>query len=726
MSKQHNQQKPSSSVESTATDSYKPNKKQREVRRVIWDRYSGMQADSLRVEAESDWDYADKVFAQWQPEPDADDWRSHLQMPDAFAAVQAQMQETIDRKSRPVLHAVEDSDSGKEAFNNAIMKYNMDRTNYDYQYFLAKYSAAIRGTAFMVEYYRLDKREINDVDSVDGDGNLTYKKKEVVDYDDTVTEWIPNELVYVDPQAKDISEASDCIIREILNIEEFKRKYAFKSDFINVDTVMAGGDVTTRAFFKMPEDMNEDQVEVLHYYNRSTDEYNVLANNVIVRMGPIPYKHKELPISVVYHYRRPGYFFGMGIPQIIKYLTEERRSLRNLRLDRQKMQQSKMFLKNADIEFDEEETITRPFGIINVETNGLPLSQVIQPLEYGDIPASAYRDEEMLLEDIRRAHGIDDRIQGVNVGGTATEAAILKESSQRRINLITQLAEMDTVRRIGRLKWSNIQFFYPAPRIERTMQENEEREEKIYKKIRVDGKEVNIVKGEKGNEIQVNDYDGSTTFKLDATHARFMEGDFDVVVDAEASTVVSKPIQQSKVTEMFNLITANPNLQAQLDPQKALTRYLEVNDEKPDDWLKQVKSDEELEMLADFENQVMAAGTPLAPTEGATENHTMVHLNYTESAEFAQLTDEVKAAFMMHISGEHDKNPVTGSMAELMGPAESQMSGASGDPNAGMPGPTPENTAPVQVQPADLQAATAGRPNQATPPGTPGRKPIEL
>jgi hypothetical protein len=34
---------------------------------------------------------------------------------------------------------------------------------------------------------------------------------------------------------------------------------------------------------------------------------------------------------------------------------------------------------------------------------------------------------------------------------------------------------MDTIKRIGRLKWSNIQFFYPAPRFEKIYEENEEK-----------------------------------------------------------------------------------------------------------------------------------------------------------------------------------------------------------------------------------------------------------
>lgn len=692
-----------STIETQAADDVRLTKKERAARYNIWYRYSSMQADTLRIEAEKQWDYADQVFRQYIPSPDPDDWRAHLQLPDAFAAIQAQMQETIERKSRPLLKRVEDSDQKLEEFANAIMTYNMNRTGFDYQMFMAKYSAAIRGTAFLMDYYRVDKRKVKDATSVDKEGKLEYTDKEIIDFDDDYTEWVSNEFIYIDPDAKHIDEAKDMIWREIIDVKEFHRKYGFKGDFMNVEKVKSGGETQNKAYFKMPKDMNENHVEVLHYYNRATDEYNVLANNVLVRMGPLPYKHKELPIAVIYHYQVPGYFWGIGIPQVIRYLTEERRAIRNLNLDRQKMQLNKMFLKSSNVDMDEEETITRPFGIIEVDTNGLPLNQAMQPLEYGDVPASYFRTEEIILEDIRRAHGIDDRIQGVNMGGTATEAAILKESSQRRINLITSVSEMDTVRRIGKLKWSNLQFFYPAPRVERVFQENEEREEKVYKKINVQDKEFTIVKGGQGNELQLNEIAGTSSFKLDKTMAKFMEGDVDVVVDANASTVVSKPIQQSKVTEMFNTLMANPLLSSVIDPEKAVARYVETNDESPKKWMKKTKSKDEMEQIADWENMIMASGTPLAPTEDATPDHTMVHLHFTETVEFSKLPQDVQALITNHITGEHDANPATGMSADLMG---APTPGGGAPAGMGGPGGPAVSPGPVQIQPADLQAST--------------------
>ncbi len=679
-------------VDSLENDrAYTPGKKERKIRYKVYTRFHFMRGNTDRINAEQDWEDADAMFGMDVPEPDSRDWRAHLTLPDAFSAIQTQMQETIDRNSRPYLRRVEDSDKGIEKFQNAILTYNLNRTDFDYQYFLAKYTAASRGTSWLMDFYRVDKRKIQDPVDVNEDGTLKYEEKEVTDFDDDYTQWVPNEFIYVDGDAGDIDEAKDFIHREIIDVDEFHRVYSFRADCINVDLVKSGGDTSTKSFFRMPLDMSENHVEVLHYYNRATDEYNICANNIVVRMGPLPTKHKELPLTPVYQYRVAGHLYGWGIPKIIKALSDERAGIRNLGLDRQKMQINQMFLKAAGADFDEDQTVTRPHGIIEVETNGLALNQVMQPIVYPDTPSSAYKSEEILLEDMRRATGIDDRSQSVNATGTATSASIQREATQKRINMIAKLNEMKAVKRVGKLKWSNIAFMYPAPRVKRIVEDNDDREHKEYRKINVDGQSFTIGKNKTTNktELQVNEVEGSSTFTLDKSMARFMEGDYDVVVDVESVTVVSKAIQQAKITEMFQAITSIPVLLGELDARKTLARYLEVNDERPEDWMTgEGASDEDMQQQAEWENLVMASGQPLSGTDGATDAHTLEHLNYTKQAEFLQLPEVTQALFTRHILEEHDANPATGSAAALLG--------APGAPGA-MTGGTPpgQQAAPV-------------------------------
>lgn len=682
---------------------YKPkNKKEREARRRIYDRYRAMRDDSIRKEEEEHWDKGDKAYQQWMPPRDEGDWRSHLVLPDAFAAIQSHAQETIDRRSRPVLESVESSDLAREQFCNDVMKYSMDRTGFDKEMFQAKLTAAIRGTAFVMERYRLDKRTVQDPDSIDENGELVYKKREIVDYDDTVTEFCENDTIFIDPSATHESKARDMIEREVLDIKEFKRIYGSKAGFMNVDKVRPCGDMTeSTTFFQKAKDMSNDDVEILHYYNRSTDSYDACANNVLVRMSPIPYKHKELPVGVVRHYYMPGRMYGMGIPRVIFSLTEERASLRRMNMDRQHMQTDKVFLANDLVDLDEDDARVGPHRIISVNTNGMQLNQVIQPLEFGDVPMSYYRSEEMLLEDIRRAHGIDDRIQGVNVGGTATEAAILKETAQKRINMINVMAEMDTIIRIGRLKWANIQFFYPSARVKRITEDNTEREKKVYRTIKVQGKEYTITQENGGMSLDMSEIEGTSGFVLDPRMAYFMEGDYDVTMNADASVVLSKPLQQAKITEMFGLIALNPQLAATIDPDKAVRRYLTINDEDPKMWMRgRGLTEDQWKRLAIQENNVMATGIPLVPTDGASEAHTMEHLHFTDTPAFYALPQPVQDNIMQHILGEDAARG--GTASQMMGDPNAQP------PMGGQPGPDGGMGSNLPPEPtvADMQPST--------------------
>lgn len=695
-------------------DKYNPNKRRRYIRRTLYQRYYWLRNDPLRVAVEADWELADKEFNMWVETKDPDNWHADLHLPDAFAAIQSQAQETVERKARPSLISTEESDEPFTEFGNSLLNYNMNATGYDYQYYLGKLNASSRGTSFLKDYWRTEKRNVKLPESLDKDGNITYKEQEITDFDDDYTQWVPNEFIFIDEKATSIDEAVDGFEREIINIEEFHRKYGNKPGFFDTQYVIAGGDVSNRSFFQLPQDITNQDVEVLHYMNRSTDAYWCCANNITIYDGPLPSYHKELPWTPLYQYRVPGQFWGMGIPKVIHYLSEERRSIRNLNMDRQKLSIQKMFLHNSSFDIDDEDLVTRPHGLISVDTGGQPLSSAIVPVEYGDVPASYFKTEEILLEDIRRAHGIDDRIQGVPAGGTATEAAILKESSLKRVNLISITNEMDSVVRIGRLKWSNIQNGYTTARIESITEDNEEKEKKVYRTVSIPGKKFEIVDENGKKSLRMSDVQGASALTLKKKFAKYIEGNYDVYVDAEIFTPISKAIDQTKKTEMFSLMLSNPATLALLDLNGAAADVLKVNNIKPENWLKQSMGKEDMQMLAESENMVMFAGQPLSGTKDATEDHTLVHLMFTKTQEFLSAPHQIQQIIMDHILQEHDANPATGSSADLLSAyGLAPQPGAAGVPPSGAPVPPPgiqAQTAQPQAQVADLQPTNFSQP----------------
>lgn len=693
---------------------YNPSKRLRKIRRRTYERFYQLRDDPLRAEAEKDWEVADIEYGMPLIDFDEDDWQSHLSLPDAFAAIQAQSQEDIERKARPSLRATEETDEPISDFSNGVMNYNMNQTGFDYQYFLGKLSRAIRGTAFYMDYWRTETRVVKMPDDVDEEGNLTYKTKEIVDFDDDYMEWVPNEFCYPDNSVDHIDKAADFIRREIINIDKFHDKYDDKPGFFDCEYVVAGGDTGTRSVFQMPKDMTEQDVEVLHMYNRDIDAYWVVANNVTVCDDPLPSVHKELPVAMTYQYRIPGRLWGMGIPKVIYHLTQERSSLRNLNMDRQKIIVGGAFLHNSAFDIDEDDEQLYPGRMISVDTGGQPVGQALEQVQMGDVPASYFKTEEIILEDIRRGTGIDDRIEGVQSGGTATEAAILKESALKRVNLINITAEMDCILRLGRLKWSNIQFFYGVPRMEDIVNADGTTEEKkTYRSITVEGKKFSINTEDGKPQLKMEDIKGGSALSLKPEYNTYLGKNYNIWTDADLYTPISKAIEQTKKTEMFGMLVGNPSTAAILDLNGATADVLEVNGIKADVWLKTDVNKHDTQMLAESENQVMIAGQPLGGTDDATEDHTLVHLLFTQSPQFKAAPPSNQQLIIQHMLEEHENNPATGKVQELL--AMYGLGGDEGGAAGGNPAlPPGMNTpfaptggaggsAPPQAQVADIQ-----------------------
>lgn len=659
---------------------YKPlNKKDRDARRRVYERFCAMRDDPIRKEAEKAWDLGRKMYRMWAPEKAVDDWGADVILPDGFSAIQTHMQETIDARFRPMLDGVESSDDVIANFNNAVFQHAMDVTEYDAETTKARRISAMCGTAFTREEYRYETRDVMDPVSFEN-GAIKYEKKELVDWDDVYTRSVVNENCYFDEGAEDPKYAVDCIYREVLPYDTFIEMYEGKPGFKDVDQVVPCGSLNANVkFFAFASDVEKNDVEILHYENMLTDSYDVLANNVLINSSPLQSKHKQLSLDVWTFYPIDGQIYGIGIPQIIYTLVEERRTNRNQRIDRGTLQNHKMFLLNDLFDIDEDDLVPRPHGLVKVNTNGLPLRDAVMPLEYGDVPVSSIRMDEELLADERRAHGMGES-NNLAPGATATQAAILKEDTQRRIGLVNTMLAWNTIIRLGKKKWSNVQFFYPAGRIERVLEDNKWRNKTVYKKIKTPSMEFSVYEDkENGGKLELKQVEipGKKSFQLDPTYAQFMSNDMDVVMNVTAMAVLSKAIKRQETNEMFDRVMNNPLLARYIDGQKAFKRMLLINDEDARDWMMgEGLTDQEMKALAEKENMIfldmvrtgevfMLPGTP-----GATEAHTEAHLEFTRTAVYNALPDAVKAAIENHILEENEKNPNTANLGDMMGGGE--------------------------------------------------------
>lgn len=695
---------------------YRPTRSESPLRRKIWDRYNTMKDDELRHEAEKQWDLGDKMYRMWAPERDERDWRADIVLPDAFSAVQSHMQETVNQRPRPVPKGATSLQAPLEQFIGDIFTAALDNTEFDQETFKARNASAIRGTAFTREEYRYETRMVKMPTSA-GKGEVTYKKKEIVDYDDVYTRFIDNYSAFTDEGAEDPKYMQDWVYREVISYDIFMDCYGDKTSFKNTDKVIPAGDVPKNVgYFKIATDIGKDDVELLHYENRLTDTYGVLANGVVIRDTPLPTTHKELTVDVWAFYPIPGQIYGMGIPFIIHSLMEERRSIRNMSLDRTKMGIAKMFIVNDLFDISEEDLTPRPHGLIKMNTNGLPLNQAIQALEYGDTPASSIRMDATLLEDERRAHGMDDRPAMQN-GGTATEAAIVKESAQARINLINTLSNWNTLARLGKKKLANILLYYPAKRMERINQDGKVRDMQMYRSIKVKGIEYEI-KGDPKNgetpQLATKTIDGYSSFRLDPAFAQFMDQGYNMIMEGESTPQISKAIKLAQTESWWQGISTNPILARYIDYEASLNRMAVLHDENPKDWLMgsgMTKDQEQLQ--AQIENEIfiemeqsgklfMLPGTP-----HASEAHNAVHMDFLQMPAGQALSAPVRAMLEKHIEEEIANNPaLAAAHAAMQGNPTGAVGGGAGmtpaPGNTGGPNPVDVPVGPAPVVGGDV------------------------
>ena len=174
--------------------------------------------------------------------------------------------------------------------------------------------------------------------------------------------------------------------------------------------------------------------EVFEWWRPFEDEFAVMVNYIPILKGgsmPIPYDFKEAAFIDFPYLKVPGEFEGYSLPMILENPQIMMNMIKNQRLDAATLSIHKMWIVNPLANINKEELVTRPFGIIySVDPNG------VREVQFSDIKASAYKEEDLLKADMRYASGVDDFSMGAGGGAnSATEVRHLRESTLERVRL---------------------------------------------------------------------------------------------------------------------------------------------------------------------------------------------------------------------------------------------------------------------------------------------------
>lgn len=640
---------------------YKPADNLASDRRRVYERFSLMKmgrVDKWGGDLEAKWRKALKQYEAWRPNKSADDWQSNIVPPFTTTIVEKALAEIVDQTIQPTITARGTEDLPKAKLMNYIKEYTWEVADGDLELYSAIKQALILGKTIWQEDFWQDKREVKYLKKFDLEKNEEeYVKKDIYDYNDVYGESVSLFDFYIDPIARTINrgkyKADDCIRRYIMSYNAFMESFkgTIFDQFGATKYVRAGKGTDYYQYYQPGNSTNQgEQVEVLWYWGRRPDKLIIVANDVVIRDGPNPFRHKQLPFAEGSDVPSLYSFYGMGEPHLLESIQDELTTLRRMRIDRQHLDIWKMFLVNNREDLDEDEAIVAPSRFIHVDdpVNG------IRALDYDDINPSAYMEEDRLKQDGREVTGVTSP----QPSSTATDAAIQKESTMRALRMKIWLLSRELLTGIIRLRTPNIVQYYSTPRVEGIVGEDKMT---LFREIRT--KDVQLELGRDGMLVEKDDK-GDHFFEVKPDMIEPYYGGYDLKFSAEPSLPVSKPLLQQKFNELSN----NPIVMLAIqngyyDPGKIADKGFEVNDYDPEqfkanaDANPQNKIDQtQLLELANRENEQIAKGVAVPSTPYASRQHTNIHLAYMDSKAFTGIPQDkfmtVLQNMMAHIQGE--------------------------------------------------------------------------
>lgn len=730
---------------------YQPTDEQRQTLQYVYhDRYRMMKESPERTEQLRKWDMWEKqteAFRGARGVTEGDDWQSHHVSPLTIAVVQSAISEMIDQHIRPFYAPQGLEKQAKATLMQHIWDFGWFTANSDLMMYDVYWDILTMGTAITQEYYRQDRRMVRDIVMGDDD-KFEEKERELLDYDDVYGEIVKLQDFFVDEMARGfegVNAARDCIRRYIMDIDDFYLMYkGTKWDqFGDTGKVRPGGDTEYYEYYEPPDGIDKSrQVEVLHYWSeKPKDRFVIVANDVVIRDGPNPYKHKKLPFVRWLDVKRPHKFYGKGEPELLESIQSETDTLRRMIIDRNHLDIDKMFMVSSRIGLTDEDLIARPHGLIPTDdVNGA------KAIEYGDIPRSVELSLQSLEDDAVIATGINPRQQALPEATTATAAALIKEGTLKRIQLKLWLNQQESLTRLAELRTSNFIQFYPQPRLEKIVGDAADEEyqnqladlekdglvtddgkgnkyQVIPKQISV--KNQKIGKGANG-EMTFSPHNGYSSYDLRSEDfVPLARGGYVVYFESGSNIQVSKPLlKQSDLELADRLIPIAMQVPNSYDVVKIMDMVLKDADKNPQDFRPDdapVDNDAQLLsqslQLAQIENAAMMQGKDVPATPYAQPAHTRVHLLFMnmDTVKKLPMNDPVKKVFVAHVMGEmmaqkqREAGGATPPAPDSMGQPDGGAPPPQGQPGAqGQPPPPPSMSNGTQNQPGGMAQPGGG------------------
>jgi hypothetical protein len=297
-------------------------------------------------------------------------WNSPYRFPLLFGAIQRKASELINNLPEVRVHSTRASTSNFAIASQATLDHTEQLTNTLREKVRCIYDTLLYGTGIIYEGYAIQTKMVTPItDETEEKDALLLEdgaKKLITYYNGVVSERVDPRDFLSDDQAlifydeTGIQGARDCFRRRYYPYSTFMEQF---KDFKNIDKVVPvawGTDFFGLGKLPFPKESQEQKmvarwVVIYEYWNAELDMVELIANNQEIFFGSNPFKHKRLPFTVYYNYRRDDSCWGISETEVLAPFIFAQEEILNLQILDEKLKLQPAMAVDGDITFNSEE-----------------------------------------------------------------------------------------------------------------------------------------------------------------------------------------------------------------------------------------------------------------------------------------------------------------------------------------------------------------------------------
>lgn len=405
-----------------------------------------------------------------------EDWQARANVPMTHNKVIAILGKVVSMLPMAEVNPRFDDDTKKAQMLSDLYQYAEDIDDYDELMICAVLEAIVKGTVVGFEGYEYKTQKIRNITGYDTDGVPTFKEEETVQAK-LGGSIVPLEQFY--PSSVSVRRLEDmpyCFRRYTMPYSLFVdtmncyKRWDLVQPKVTQTSVSGVFNETAYSDVNISNDVEDGCVEIICYYNKSTDEYVLMANGVWLNpltdfsVAPNPFNHKRLPFwSVRFDTMGSDIFYGKSLVDRMAAMQDILNVLTNMLLDQSFLTIFPPIL-TAGIDPIEEDYL-RPGRRVPVDTQGLPLQQSFMKLDLGT-PSGWHQFILEYTKRIMEESSVDQVSSGTaGVGGRTTAKEIQAASAgvAAILGVFGKLLNYG-VKNKALLKCSNILQFWTDPK----------------------------------------------------------------------------------------------------------------------------------------------------------------------------------------------------------------------------------------------------------------------